>query len=37
MNKKENKKVGSSTSSNGARGKMKLKILDKYEDPNGEI
>ena len=35
MNKKENKNVGSSNSSNGGRGKKYLKFVDKYEDPNG--
>ena len=37
MNKKENKKVGSSNSSNEASGKKKLKIIDKYEHLNGVI
>ena len=37
MNKKEKIKAGSSKSSTGARGKKNLKIIDKYEDPNGVI
>ena len=37
MNNKEKNNVGMSSSSNGGRGKMKIKFLDKYEDPNGVI
>ena len=37
MNKKQNTIVGASSSSHGARGNMKMKIIDKYEDPNGDI
>ena len=36
MNKKYNVNVGSSTSSQGRRGKHKLKIVDQYEDPNSQ-
>ena len=37
MNKKQNTIVGASSSSHGARVNIKMKIVDKYEDPNGEI
>ena len=37
MNKKQNTTVGASSSSHGARVNIKMKIVDKYEDPNGKI
>ena len=37
MNQKQNTIVGASSSSHGARVNMKMKIVDKYEDPNGVI
>ena len=37
MNKKQKIIVGASSSSHGARVDKMVKIVDKYEDPNGEI
>ena len=37
MNKKKNRKVGSSNSSIWGFGIKKLKIVDKYKEPNGVI
>ena len=37
MNKKQKTIVGASSSSHGAQVNIKMKVVDKYEDPNGEI